>query len=305
VAAGEGSVIRDIRSFLPQPVYQTIYNPDGSVFQELTYNISDTGRYVSSFSSCGQSAPLYIRRAGGDGLESIWAPVNNGAVQVPGARLSEEDVLATRQKAAWWARAVCDSPWHGYDTGSRKKADVWAWRYGNAKRSNPGAADYCCSSLALCAYYFAGVNLLGENLGSPAARYIPEATLPFSSNEISYYYNGQLYRSGTNSYNMNNFMNLFGFTDITGAYAADKKNFVFLTGDIITMQGHVELVLSDGNRKSAQIAQARGGDRKHRGGDQSGGELTVQTGIFKPGKIRHIFRFTGEGVVLNTAGLKN
>ena len=59
-------------------VYQTLYM-DGNLFKELTNRISDTGLYVSSFSSCGQSAPLYIHKDGGDGLENIWAAENNGA----------------------------------------------------------------------------------------------------------------------------------------------------------------------------------------------------------------------------------
>lgn len=282
---------------------QNILFPDGRIFQTLSFNISDTGRYVSSFSRCGQSAPLYISPAGGDGLENIWSSVNNGAVEVPGAQLSSADVQATRLKAAWWARAICDSPYHGYDTGSRKHKEVWPWRYGLAKAGQPCTGDYCCSSLALCAYYFAGVNVIGENLGGPDARYIPNASLPFSENKISYYYNGQHYSSGTNSYNMINFLNLFGFTDVVGSFKADKKNFMFLTGDIVIYSGHVQLVLSDGNRKSAQTAQARGADPKHLGGDQTGGEICVQTGVVRPKKIIHIFRFTGQGVVLNTAGL--
>ena len=48
-------------------VYQTLYM-DGNLFKELTNRISDTGLYVGSFSSCGQSAPLYIHKDGGDGL---------------------------------------------------------------------------------------------------------------------------------------------------------------------------------------------------------------------------------------------
>lgn len=283
-------------------VFQTLYM-DGNVFKELTDQISDTGRYVSSFSSCGQSAPLYIHKDGGDGLENIWAAENNGAVGVPGARLSKADVLATRQKAAWWARAVCDSPWHGYDTGSGYRHASWGSRYGQAKKKAPGTGDYCCSSLPLCAYYFAGVNLIGEGLGGPDPLYIPQTTLPFYTNQISYYYNGQLYVSGTNSYNLNNFLNLFGFSDVTERYLADRKNFRFLTGDIVVLPNHCELVLSDGDRKTAQIAQSHGADKKHRGGDQSGSELEVANGIYRYKKIRHIFRFTGQGVVLNTAGL--
>ena len=282
-------------------VYQTLYM-DGNLFKELTNRISDTGLYVSSFSSCGQSAPLYIHKDGGDGLENIWAAENNGAVGVPGVRLRKADVMATRQKAAWWARAVCDSPWHGYDVGSGYRNASWGSRYGQAKRKAPGTGDYCCSSLPLCAYYFAGVNLIGEGLGGPDPVYIPHTTLPFYTNQISYYYNGQLYVSGTNSYNLNNFLNLFGFTDVTDRYLADRKNFRFLTGDIVVLPNHCELVLSDGNRKTAQIAQSHGADKKHRGGDQSGTELEVAQGIYGYKKIRHIFRFTGQGVVLNTVG---
>ena len=275
---------------------------DGNLFKELTNRISDTGLYVGSFSSCGQSAPLYIHKDGGDGLENIWAAENNGAVGVPGVRLRKADVMATRQKAAWWARAVCDSPWHGYDVGSGYRNASWGSRYGQAKRKAPGTGDYCCSSLPLCAYYFAGVNLIGEGLGGPDPVYIPHTTLPFYTNQISYYYNGQLYVSGTNSYNLNNFLNLFGFTDVTDRYLADRKNFRFLTGDIVVLPNHCELVLSDGNRKTAQIAQSHGADKKHRGGDQSGTELEVAQGIYGYKKIRHIFRFTGQGVVLNTVG---
>ena len=283
-------------------VYQTLYM-DGNLFKELTNRISDTGLYVGSFSSCGQSAPLYIHKDGGDGLENIWAAENNGAVGVPGVRLRKADVMATRQKAAWWARAVCDSPWHGYDVGSGYRNASWGSRYGQAKRKAPGTGDYCCSSLPLCAYYFAGVNLIGEGLGGPDPVYIPHTTLPFYTNQISYYYNGQLYVSGTNSYNLNNFLNLFGFTDVTDRYLADRKNFRFLTGDIVVLPNHCELVLSDGNRKTAQIAQSHGADKKHRGGDQSGTELEVAEGIYGYKKIRHIFRFTGQGVALNTVGL--
>ena len=78
---------------------------DGNVFKQMTWNRSDTGVYISNVSRFGQSAPLYIHKDGGDGLENIWAATNNGAVGLPGVSLSAEAVSGTILKACFWARA--------------------------------------------------------------------------------------------------------------------------------------------------------------------------------------------------------
>ena len=55
-----------------------------------------------------------------------------------------------------------------------------------------------------------------------------------------------------------------------------------------------------------KIGQATSGDhgsRGNRAGDQSGSELCVYNHLYNPKEINRVYRFTGEGVILNKAGL--
>ena len=271
----------------------------GTAIQTLTYNKSDVARYVSSISGYGQSAPLYTSVNGGDGLESIFAETNNGNVNVPGVQLSEEARLGTVTKACLWARAVCDSEFHGYDDGQRRERDCW----GIAKESSPGTGDYCCFSLAECAYYFAGVNLLGECLGNPeAATYPPYSDLLFEHGGVSFW--GDTEPRPVTPRGAEFIFPKSGFVKMK----KQKSDFVYQPGDIAVSffggQQHEELVIQAGTAKTCQVAEAYGpGGGGRAGGDQSGVELTVKNGFYKASSIKYVFRFTGAGVVLNTVGL--
>ncbi len=290
--------------------YQTLYM-DGNVFKQMTYQRSDVAKYVSSISGYGQSAPLFIHKDGGDGLENIWAATNNGAVGVANQQLSADAVQGTIAKACLWARAIADSDYHGYDFGHSYKGANLLYTFGQAKPNGLGTGDYCCSTIPLCAYYFAGVNVLGENLGGSDAKYIPESTKLFyegSWGEITFYENGTL----TGSRYLSNYewkiFNACGFTDVVKQYRKNKKSFVFKAGDVVTANGHTQLVLTDGTQKTAETVQAYGPDKTKnnnmpKGGDQSGSELGRAYYVRTSPKIQHIMRFTGAGVVLNTVGL--
>ena len=289
VTAGKGN--QEVR----EGTFSLTYN--GVAVQTLTYNKSDVGRYVSSISGYGQSAPLYLSVSGGDGLESIFAGTNNGNVNVPGVQLSEEARLGTITKACTWARAVCDSSFHGYDDGQVRERDCW----GIAKENSPGTGDYCCFSLAECAYYFAGVNLLGECLGNPdAAIYPPFSTQLFEHGGVSFWGDTQPWPVSPRGS-----VNVFP----KAGFASIGKQEVYQAGDIAVSffggQQHMELVIQAGTASTCEVAEAYGpGGGGRKGGDQSGVELTVKTGFYKPGRIAHVFRFTGAGVVLNTVGLQ-
>ena len=114
---------------------------DGNIFKEMTHSRSDTAIYISSLSRYGQSAPLYIHKDGGDGLENIWAATNNGAVGVAGAQLSADAVQGTILKACTWARAICDSPYHGYDYGHDYAGASLMYTFGQAKPNALGTGD--------------------------------------------------------------------------------------------------------------------------------------------------------------------
>ena len=274
----------------------------GKIIQTLTYNRSDVAKYVSSISNFGQSAPLYMSVNGGDGLESIYAATNNGNVNVPGVKLSEEARAGTIAKACLWARAVCDSQYHGFDTGQRHEPDSW----GIAKEDSPGTGDYCCFTLAECAYYFAGVNLLGECLGNPeAAIYPPYSTMLFEHGGVSFW--GDTKPRGTAPYDSVYYYPKAGFTEITDQVKSEGAAFVYQAGDIAVSaktHQHEQLIIKAGTAKNCQVAEACGpGSGGRKGGDQSGAELCVYNHLYKPGEVNHVYRFTGEGVVLNTAGL--
>ena len=291
------------------PNLQTLYM-DGNIFKQMTWNRTDTAVYVSSVSNFGQSAPLYIHKDGGDGLENIWAATNNGAVGVAGTKLSAEAVKGTIDKACLWARAIADSPYHGYDYGHDYKGANLMYTFGQAKPNGLGTGDYCCSTLPLCAYYFAGVNVIGENLGGPDAKYIPESTKLFYEGkwgEITFYENGQL--SGAR-YLSNYEWRIFrfcGFTDVVGSYNSNKDGFQFMPGDVVTANGHTQMVLSAGTKKTAETVQAYGHEKVKSGKMPKGGDQAYEIGraygLRTSPKIMHIMRFTGEGVKLNTAGL--
>ncbi len=283
---------------------------DGNIFKEMTHSRSDTAIYISSLSRYGQSAPLYIHKDGGDGLENIWAATNNGAVGVAGAQLSADAVQGTILKACTWARAICDSPYHGYDYGHDYAGASLMYTFGQAKPNALGTGDYCCSTVPLCAYYFAGVNVIGENLGGADAKYIPNSTKLFyegSMGEITFYENGVL--TGTR-YLSNYQWRIFaacGFTDVYSSYEKNPDGFVFQPGDVVTANGHTQMVLSAGTRKDAEVVQAYGPDKvpsgtMPKGGDQSY-EIGRAYGLRTNPAIRHIMRFTGAGVRLNTVGL--
>ena len=287
---------------------QTLYL-DGNVFKQMTWNRTDTAKYVSNISRYGQSAPLYTHKDGGDGLENIWANTNNGAVGLNGVKLSPQAVQGTIDKACLWARAVADSPYHGYDYGHSYPEAALMYTFGQAKANALGTGDYCCSTIPLCAYYFAGVNVIGENLGGADAKYIPHSTLLFYNNQISYYLNGTLH-CATNNYRSNYEWEIFqacGFKDVISNYNANPKNFVFEAGDVVTSDGHAQLVIGRGTVSSAETVQAYGPDKKVGtmpiGGDNKGEEIGRAFHVYTNPKIRHIMRFTGEGVRLNTAGL--
>ena len=282
---------------------QTLYM-DGNVFKELTWNRSDTGIAVSDVSSYGQSAPLYIHKDGGDGLENIWAETNNGAVQVPGVKLTEEERKGTIKKACAWAKAVCNSKYHGYDMYAYSP---WGEIFGQAKENALGTGDYTCFSIPLCAYYFAGVNTLGENLGGPDAKYIPNTTMLWYTGYVSFWNDGDPLQVFVPPYADWQIWERCGFTNIVKQYKKAEKeqanSFIFEPGDILMYQSHAQMVVKRGTLKTAKVAQAHGygKDRKHIGGDQ-GSELTV-SGIFRKKDFVWVYRFTGEGVKLNTAGL--
>lgn len=292
-----------------KPAIQTLYM-DNNVFKQMTWKRSDVGIYISSLSSYGQSAPLYIHKDGGDGLENIWAATNNGAVGVSGAQLSADAVSKTILKACFWARAVCDSPYHGYDYGHSYSGANLMYTFGQAKPNALGTGDYCCSTIPLCAYYFAGVNVIGENLGGADARYIPNSTKLFyegSNGEITYYEGGKLKGCRYLSNYEWKIFRFCGFQDVISQYNSNPKGFVFKAGDVVTANGHTQLILSDGTRKNAEVAQAYGHEKVKKGKMPKGGdqayELGCSTGVRTSPKLRHIMRFTGAGVRLNTVGL--
>ena len=292
-----------------KPAIQTLYM-DNNVFKQMTWKRSDVGEYISSLSNYGQSAPLYIHKDGGDGLENIWAATNNGAVGVAGAQLSDDAVKKTIEKACFWARAVCDSPYHGYDYGHSYKGANLMYTFGQAKPNGLGTGDYCCSTIPLCAYYFAGVNVIGENLGGADAKYIPNSTKLFyegSLGEITYYENGKLKGCRYLSNYEWKIFRFCGFKDMIKQYNKNPKKFKFKAGDVVTANGHTQLVIGDGTRKKAEAAQAYGHEKVKKGKMPKGGdqayELGRSFGIRTSPKIRHIMRFTGAGVRLNTVGL--
>ena len=289
----------------PEP--ETLYL-NGDVFKQLTRNRTDTAIYVSNISRYGQSAPLYIHKDGGDGLENIWASTNNGAVGLSGVKLSDAAVQGTISKACLWARAIADSPYHGYDYGHSYKDAQLFYTFGQAKPNAPGTGDYCCSTIPLCAYYFAGVNVIGENLGGSNAKYIPNTTLLFYNLQISYYLDGKLH-SETNNYRSGSQWEIFkacGFKDVYSSFEKDPDGFIFKAGDVVTANGHTQMVIGDGTRKTAETVQAYGPDKHNKmpaGGDQSD-EIGRAYYVSNSPKIQHIMRFTGKGVRLNTVGLK-
>ena len=276
---------------------------NGKVLQTLTGKTSKIGQSVSAVSSYGQSAPLYISSGGGDGLENIFALTNNGNVNVAGVKLSEKARLATIAKACAWARAVCESPYHGYDTG-QTTGEIYTW--GFPKANSPGTGDYCCYSLAECAYYFAGVNTLGECLGNTAmAVYPPFSGMWYRSGGVSFW--GDTKPRATSPYDSGNYYPKLGFVEVTKAKdAAGAYKFVYQAGDIVTSKTHQheQLIIKGGTAKTLEAAEACGpGSGGKKGGDQSGGELQVYHHLYDAGSISHVYRFTGTGVVLNTAGL--
>ena len=280
----------------------TLSTNDGIALQTLTRSRSNTARIISSVSSYGQSAPLYINTNGGDGLESIFAPTNNGRIRVPGVTLSSAAVSGTIQKACTWARAVCESSFHGYDNGHGYSGSNWAWTWGIAKPKYPGTGDYCCFSLPLCAYYFAGVNCLGECLGNDkAAIYPPHSSGLFKYGYVTFW--GDSRPTSTAPWDDANLYPKCGFKDVWNG----SSSFKFKAGDIITTDGsHEQLVLSDGTRNKCEVAEATGPSNKNAskepGGDQTNGELSIWGRVYGS-KINHVWRFTGSGVVLNTVGL--
>ena len=276
---------------------------NGKVLQTLTGNRSQIGKNVSAVSSYGQSAPLYISTGGGDGLENIFALTNNGNVNVPGVKLSEEARRATIAKACAWARAVCESKYHGYDTG-QSTGEIYTW--GIPKANSPGTGDYCCFSLAECAYYFAGVNTLGECLGNTAmAVYPPFSDMWYRSGGVSFW--GDTKPRSTSPFDSHNYYPKLGFVEVTKEKdAAGAYNFVYQAGDIVTSKTHQheQLIIKSGTAKTLEAAEACGpGSGGKKGGDQSGGELQVYHKLYDASTISHVYRFTGTGVVLNTAGL--
>ncbi len=278
---------------------QTLYM-DGNVFKEMTWNRSDVAIQVSNVSRYGQSAPLYIHKDGGDGLENIWAAENNGAVEVPGAQLSPAEIQGTVAKACAWASAVCNSPYHGYDMYAYSP---WGDIFGQAKANALGTGDYTCFSIPLCAYYFAGVNVLGENLGGPNATYIPNTTLLWYTGYVSFWNNGNPIKIFCPPYADWAIYERCGFTNITSEYKKDRSSFVFQPGDVLIYESHAQMVVQAGTLSTALVAQAHGygSDTKHIGGDQ-GSELTVSK-IFRKKDFVWVERFTGQGVRLNTVGL--
>ena len=281
----------------PASPWNTLYL-DGNIFKEMTWTVSPIAQQVSNVSRYGQSARLYTHKDGGDGLENIWAAANTGAVGVAGTALSADAAAGTRAKACAWARAVCDSQFHGYDADTQ----VWMNRFGQAKPNGLGTGDYSCSSLALCAYYFAGVNTLGENLGGSNALYIPNTTKLFYTGYVSYYEGGTLKECLTYNNYTHNILRNCGFVDMISTYNSNRDGFQWQAGDIAIGHDHVQLILTDGSYKDIEVAQAYSPDKDHKGGDQRGNELCV-SGLMYRTKFSHVFRFTGAGVRLNTAGL--
>lgn len=281
--------------------FSLYYN--GTAIQTLTYTKSDVGKYVTSISSFGQSAPLYVSVNGGDGLESIFAETNNGNVNVAGVQLPPEAVQGTIAKACLWARAVCDSQYHGYDDGQVHEIDCW----GIAKSNAPGTGDYCCFSLTESAYYFAGVNLLGECLGNPeAAIYPPYSTMLFEHGGISFW--GDTKPRSTAPFDSTNVYPKAGFVEITQQRNMAGDSFVYEAGDICvsahSSHQHEQLIIKSGTKDNCEVAEACGpGSGGRQGGDQSGGELCVYSKLYQPSEVNHVYRFTGAGVVLNTVGL--
>ena len=283
-----------------EEVYRLYYG-DKEV-QAVTHNRSDVAEYVGSISHYGQSAPLYTSVYGGDGLENIFAEQNNGNVNVAGVQLSEEERLGTIEKACLWARAVCDSDYHGYDDGQRNEMDGW----GIAKEGSPGTGDYCCFSLAEAAYYFAGVNLLGECLGNPAAAiYPPYSSMLFEHGGISFW--GDTEPRSTSPFDSSHLYPVAGFTDVTNLQRSAGRSFVYEAGDIVTSSSHQheQLIIKSGTADACEVAEACGpGGGGRAGGDQSGNELCVYGHLYGPNDVNRVYRFTGQGVVLNTVGLE-
>ena len=276
---------------------------NGKVLQTLTGKKSKIGKSVSAVSSYGQSAPLYISTGGGDGLENIFGLTNNGNVNVAGVKLSEPERLGTIAKACAWARAVCESQYHGYDDG-QKTGELYTWGFPKAK--SPGTGDYCCFSLAECAYYFAGVNTLGECLGNTAmAVYPPFSDMWYRSGGVSFW--GDTKPRSTSPFDSGHYYPKLGFVEVTKEKeAAGAYKFVYQAGDIVTSKNHQheQLIIKTGTAKTLEAAEACGpGGGGTKGGDQSGNELKVYKSLFDAGSISHVYRFTGTGVVLNTAGL--
>ena len=282
-----------------------MYLSNGDLLKTLTYDRTDTAKYVSSISQYGQSAPLYISADGGDGLENIWSEDNNGAIGVPGAKLSDAAVKGTIKKACLWARAVCDSPYHGYDNGHNYDGSQDCWAWGQAKPNALGTGDYCCYSIPLCAYYFAGVNVLGESLGGPDAKYVPHSTLLMHHSDVSFYGVTKKPVVSTGPYDSMYLYPRCGFKDMISSFKNNRSTFVFKAGDVATYGSHAQLIIEDGTKGKCSVAQAFGPTNKKQskeiGGDQSY-ELGVGS-LHRASDIAHIWRFTGEGVRLNTVGL--
>ncbi len=292
VKAGNGGVMPAATE--PFTLY---YN--GRAIQTLNPTRTADAIVASSFGPYGQSAPLYTSANGGDGLENIYAETNNGNVNVPGVQLSADAVQATIAKACKWAELVCNNDaYHGYDDGQVHEIDCW----GIPKSNSPGTGDYCCFSLAECAYYFAGVNLLGECLGNPsAATYPPYSTMLFESGGVSFW--GDTQPWAVSPRESEHIFTKAGFSSI-GPQAT------YQCGDVVCSfsggQQHMELVLQPGDAKNCIVAEASGpGQGGRKGGDQSGSELYIRYNGFAYGqsKVKYVYRFTGAGVVLNTAGM--
>lgn len=279
---------------------------DGKVLQTLTYKKSSIAKSVSAVSSYGQSAPLYTSVNGGDGLENIYSDKNTGKVHIPNVKLSDKEVNGTIAKACAWARAVCNSKYHGYDNGQSKDKGRNRYTWGIPKKDSPGTGDYCCYSLAICAYYFAGVNMLGEGLGVGEPVFYPPKSPQWLKSGGVFFYGDRNY-VGTSPYDCRNYYPKLGFTDITQQVKKAGKKFVYKAGDIAVAyktHQHAQLIIKDGTAKKCEVAEACGpGKGKKKGGDQSGSELCVYNHLYNPKEINRVYRFTGEGVILNKAGL--
>ena len=98
-----------------------------------------------------------------------------------------------------------------------------------------------------------------------------------------------------------------GFKDMISSYKSNPSGFVFKAGDVATYGSHAQMIIEDGTKGKCSVAQAFGPTNKKQS-EEIGGDQSYELGVgslHRASDIAHIWRFTGEGVRLNTIGLSD